>query len=280
MRNDYANWRVVTDYVSLPLLILACLGGVASLLRRQWLITGLLVWTALLAAVRAASLIHIPGANMMMSTAVIYFLYVPVGLLIGWLYAEILGWLHTHWRMGWLAGVAVLAAAALLGARTQSRIMQPSPHTIVTWPDIQAAQWIRANTPPDAAFLVEGFRIYSGTTAVGSDAGWWLPLLAGRSNSMPPQYALVEQSVSDGYTQRVVDLIDLLEEQSPASPQGISALCSWGITHVYIGQQRGLASFERLQLFAPQDLDSSPDFDLIYAQDRVRVYALDTRVCP
>ena len=190
--NDYAGWRDVTAYVSLPLLLLAGLGGAASLLRRQWLVAGLLIWTALLAAVRAASLINFPGANMMMSTAVIYFLYAPVGLLIGWLFGEIIGWLNARWRVGWLAGVILLGAAALLGARTQSRIMQPSPYTIVTWPDMQAARWIRANTPPDATFLVEGFRIYAGSTAVGSDAGWWLPLLAGRANTMPPQYALVE----------------------------------------------------------------------------------------
>ena len=77
----------------------------------------------------------------------------------------------------------------------------------------------------------------------------------------------------------MVDLVDLLEEQSPASPEGISALCSWGITHIYIGQQRGLASFERLQLYAPEDLEASPDFEQIYAQDRVRIYAFDTSVC-
>ena len=104
--------------------------------------------------------------------------------------------------------------------------MQVNPYSLVTWPDLNAAGWIGANTPADALFLVEGFRIYGGVTAVGSDAGWWLPLLAGRANTMPPQYALVEQPISPGYTQRVVDLVALLEEHSPASPQGIAgAVC-------------------------------------------------------
>ncbi|HMN62270.1 MAG TPA: hypothetical protein PJ988_18020, partial [Anaerolinea sp.] len=58
---DYANWRDMTAYVSLPLLILAGLGFVVALLRRRWLVAGLLVWTALLAAVRAATLIRLPG---------------------------------------------------------------------------------------------------------------------------------------------------------------------------------------------------------------------------
>ena len=138
----------------------------------------------------------------------------------------------------------------------------------------------RQNTDPGASFLVEGFRIYGGSTAVGSDAGWWLPLLAGRANSMPPQYALVERPVSPGYTQRVVDLIALLEDHRPSSPEGEAALCAWGVTHVYIGQQRGLASFERLQLFAPEDFEGSPAFRQVYAQDRVRVYAFDRGVCP
>ncbi len=280
LRNDYANWGYVTAFVSLPLLFLAGLGGALGLLRRQWLVAGLLVWVALLAAVRAAVLIHFPGANMMMSTAVMYFLYAPVGLLVGWLCGEALAWLRPRTRLGWLAGLVVLGLAALWGARLQSRMMQWNPYGLVTWPDRSAADWIDANTPADALFLVEGFRIYGGVTAVGSDAGWWLPLLAGRANTMPPQYALVEQPLSPGYTQRVVDLVALLEEHSPASPEGMQALCSWGITHVYIGQQRGLASIERLQLFAPEDFDNSPAYKLVYAQDRVRIYAFDTGVCP
>ncbi len=280
LRSDYANWSYVTSLVALPLLVLAGLGGALGVVRRHWLVAGLLLWTALLAAVRAATLIHFPGANMMMSTAVMYFLYAPVGLSAGWLCGEILGWLQARWRLGWAVGVVLLAAAALLGARMQSRMMAPNPYSLVAWPDLNAAGWIRKNTPVDALFLVEGFRIYGGSTAVGSDAGWWLPLLTGRANTMPPQYALVEQPASPGYTQRVVDLITLLEDQPPAGPQGLAALCSWGVTHVYIGQQRGLASFERLQLFAPQDFDSSPAFQLVYAQDRVRIYRLDTHLCP
>jgi uncharacterized membrane protein len=90
----------------------------------------------------------------------------------------------------------------------------------------------------------------------------------------------VEQPASPGYTQRVVDLITLLEDQPPDSPPAVTALCTWGVTHVYIGQQRGLASFERRQLFAPEDFEHSPAFQRVYAQDRVRIYAFDTRLCP
>ena len=65
---------------------------------------------------------------------------------------------------------------------------------MVTKPDRQAMTWIREHTPAQAKFLVEGFRIYGGRSVVGSDAGWWIPLLADRANTMPPQYALLNET--------------------------------------------------------------------------------------
>ena len=46
-----------------------------------------------------------------------------------------------------------------------------------------------------------------GDRSVGVDAGWWIPLLARRENTLPPQYALLaEKPISLDYSQRVVAL--------------------------------------------------------------------------
>ena len=140
--------------------------------------------------------------------------------------------------------------------------------------------WIRENTPPEARFLVEGYRVYEGFSTVGGDAGWWIPLLAGRENTMPPQYALLNEIPKDaGYTQRVVDLVTYLETVSPGSPEGIQMLCDWGITHVYVGQGQGETGAEVRQLFSPDELATSPALRTVYQQDRVHIFRLNPQAC-
>jgi hypothetical protein len=140
--------------------------------------------------------------------------------------------------------------------------------------------WIRENTPPKARFLVEGFRIYGGRSAVGADAGWWIPLLARRENTLPCQYALLNERPADPeYTQRVVDLVARLETTSLATPEGVQLLCDWGITHVYVGQGQGKVGAGAAQLFSPVPLITSPVLDPVYRQDRVYVFALNPQAC-
>jgi hypothetical protein len=128
--------------------------------------------------------------------------------------------------------------------------------------------------------LVEGHRIFQGYSAVGADGGWWIPLLAGRQNTMPPQYALLTEAPTEpGYSQEIVDLVTTLETNSPASPRGIQALCDWGITHVYIGQGQGEVGPEAVQLYSPTALAGSSAFSQVYRQDRVWIFALDPQSC-
>ncbi len=138
-------------------------------------------------------------------------------------------------------------------------------------------EWIRVHLPDNADFLVERI-IYKGKSILGSDAGWWIPLLAHRQNSIPPQYALMNASIQPNYTQRLIALVNKLQAISPGSEQGVSLLCSEGITHVYIGQEQGRVANRVMslgpQLFSPDELLSSQDYSLLYHQDRVYVFAL------
>jgi hypothetical protein len=140
--------------------------------------------------------------------------------------------------------------------------------------------WIQHNTDPDALFLVEGYTIYGGTSIVGSDAGWWLPLQAHRSNTVPPQYALLnERPEQPGYSQKLIDLTTRLLKSPPNSPDGFLLLCDWNIRYIYVGQQEGLVGLGTTQLFSPQALDESDRFERIYAQDRVHIYAIKPFAC-
>ncbi len=273
---DYLAWRDIETYVPLAMLIVAAIGLVLSLLRRSWIAAAVGLWFALLAALPAGRLIHLPGANYMQTFAVLIAAYIPISLLIGWLVAQVANLLPR--RAGRSVLALLLTCVALWGGAHQTRIVEPG-NIMVTRPDSRAMSWIRENTPEDSYFLVEGYYIF-GYALVGSDGGWWIPLLAGRSTSMPPQYAhLSEQPVVPGYSQALVGLVQQLDAVSPGSPEGLRTLCDWGFTHVYIGQGQGQVGYEARRLFSEEDLSGSPAFHRMYKQDRVSIYALDPEAC-
>jgi hypothetical protein len=277
---SYGGWRGATLYVSLPLLVAALGALIYSLMKRCWIVASVVLWVLVLASLVAGQVIGLPGANMMQHFAVMIALYIPVGLLVGWLIGQGVALAERRaGAVGRLAASVVIFAVAVWAAGVQMKIVQPS-YVMVTRPDMHAMAWIQENTPPNARFLVEGFRIYGGTSAVGADAGWWIPLLAGRENTMPPQYALFNEVPADeGYTRRVVDLVAQLEAISPASPRGVQLLCDWSITHVYVGQGQGEVGSGAVQLFSPEALGTSHLFYEVYRQDRVHVFSLDSRAC-
>lgn len=277
---SYRVWGDIASYVPLSLLIASLIALTWSLMRRHWTVTSVGLWVLGLASLVVARLIHLPGANLMQNFAILIALYIPVSLFVGWLVGQV-ALLAKQWmgKVGqWLVGVTIAASTVWAGVG-QIGIVQPS-YVMVTRPDTQAMTWIRDNTSPDAYFLVEGFRIYDGWTAVGADGGWWIPLLAGRRNSMPSQYALLnEASAEPEYSQRIVDLVTHLETNSPASPAGIQLLCDRGITHVYVGQGQGKTGADAVQLFSPKVLAASPVFTTVYQQDRVYIFALAPQAC-
>ncbi len=278
---DYQVWRELPNYIPIPLLAGAAAGFVWSMLRKQRTVILVVLWTIVLVSLKMGSLIRIPGANMLQNFAVIIAMYIPVGLLTGWLIGEIARLIGKERRVvGPLLCSLSLIGVGVAGFPNQQRIVQPSTFALVNRPDIRAMAWIRQNTPADARFLVEGFRIYEGRSVVGADAGWWIPLLAGRMNTMPPQYALLNETPADpGYSQRVVDLVAELEQHSPGSPEGLQRLCEEGITHVYVGQGQGNIGAGAVQLFSPDDLAVSPALRLVYREDRVWIFALNPSAC-
>jgi len=280
--SDYRGWRDLFSYVSEPVLALGILGVAWALARKRWQVAALVLWVGLLSSIVALSLVRLPGANMMQSFAVLIALYIPVGFSAGWLIGEAAEAVINRWQpFGKIAIVVFFLAAVAWGVWKQRAIVAPKYFAMVTQPDRRAMDWIRKHTPEDSRFLVEGFAIYNGTMIVGSDAGWWIPLLARRANTMPPQYALFNEIPTQaGYTQSLVNLINNLQLFFPPSPEGLKQLCDLGITHAYIGQDQGNVSTSgNTQLFSPQALSASEAFEMIYHQDRVYIFLLKPEVC-
>jgi hypothetical protein len=207
-------------------------------------------------------------------------LYIPVGMVVGVgagrLAQAMAG--SAASRRGPLVAALLLALAAW-GAYSQGSLLDRSM-AIVTKPDILAMDWIKNNTSPDARFLVQGFAIYDDTSVVGADGGWWIPLLAGRDNTMPPQYALLaEQPLQPGYSQAMTDLVKGLRASGATSRQGLDLMCAAGVTHIYQGQGRGAVGANATPLYSSSALAASSALRPVYRRDRVEIYALAPGVC-
>jgi hypothetical protein len=289
VKTEYLIWRDIDLYVPAFLRYLFIIGFLWSLVRRQWRATLVGLWAAGLAGLVATRLIQLPGAEQMQNFSVLIALYMPVGLLVGWFVGDLVEWLAARaktapalkWGAWGRAGFSgFLLAAGLVGFVKQMGVVDPA-YALVDPADEVAMRWIKENTPPDAVFVVNGFLIYDGYLAAGSDAGWWIPLLAGRQNTMPPQYALFNETESiPGYGRAVVDLVATLEEDPPTTRVGLRALCNFGVTHVYIGQGQGRIAMEVLDPYLdPAELADSDDFELQYHQDRVWIFSLGDGTC-
>jgi len=277
---DYVVWRDIFFYVPQFLLLSAGACLTWAILARQSFVVGIGLWTLGLASLVAGRLIRLPGANMMQNFAIVIALYMPVSLVVGWGAGRLVG-LFTQ-KHGPTRGMVVsmlLLVAALWGTKTRLGDVDLS-FALVNRPDLRAMAWIREHTSSQAKFLVEGFRIYGGYTAVGADAGWWIPLLTQRQNTIPPQYAMFnERPIDAGHTQSVVARIAVLEEIPLSSREVLPLLCEANISHAYVGQGQGNVGAGVVQLFDPQDLNDSPFFEPTYHRDRVWIFDFDTSMC-
>jgi len=277
---DYRMWQQLTLFVPLPLLVMAALGLIWSLIRRRWGMVAVGLWAVALAALKSADLLNLPAIGLLTSFAVIIAWYMPISMLGAEFAGNLAQWL-TGWRprLGQVVVIGGLLLASLWGAREQMAVIDPY-HEMVTHADRAAMDWIAGQIPADALFAVNGFTVYGDTSIVGADGGWWIPLLARRQTTMPPQYALLNEIPSEpGYLQRLTKLVLDLQAAPATSPEGRQLLCENGITHVYIGQGQGLVGSPRPALFSAADLAASPAFDTLYHQDRVWIFAFDRSLC-
>lgn len=283
VRSEYEQWRGIALYVS-PLLMVLAGGGLAWGLTQRGRRMGVAtigLWAVGLAALTATRLIRLPGSNHMASFAIMIGLYMPIGLLGGYLIDSVLHNLEPLKAWAKVVAVGGLFIVTLWGIRERSAVIKHA-YRLVAPADVAAMDWIRTNTLSDARFLVDGFLIYNGQSVVGSDAGWWIPLLAGRQNTMPPQYALLNEKPNQpGYDKAVTNLVAELRRAGVTSPEGIRLLCQYGVTHVYVGQGQGQIALPPPEPMLPlSKLEASPHFAALYRQDKVGVFAFDTSVCP
>jgi hypothetical protein len=250
------------------LLFAVALGYSLWLRKRGSLLIGLW-WFFLLIATNPAWL-HLPGSGAISNFALFIATYILWGVLVGILVADMFTYL-TSLRFGTILVMLVVVVTSLLGARERLRDLRISQHAMVTRPDLRAMKWIQEHTSEDARFLVNSFFAYGDSVIVGSDGGWWLPLLAGRENTVPPLNYDFESAPWEGYRSSLHSLAREIIEYDFGDPELIESLDLQRITHIYIGQRQGSINHSNGFLIVEQ-LVEEPYYELLYHQDCVWIF--------
>jgi hypothetical protein len=106
----------------------------------------------------------------------------------------------------------------------------------------------------------------------GSDGGWWLPLLTGRQNSVPPMGYNSELDMAAPYRLQVHELASQVQTLGVDDPATLATMEEQGISYVYIGQKQGETNYAGPGRLDPQILLDSPHYRLVYHQDRVWIF--------
>ncbi|MGD2144086.1 MAG: hypothetical protein PVF54_06380 [Anaerolineae bacterium] len=261
----------LTEYLGPALWLLTLVAAAVGMWRRRREVLLLAVWCCLLFIATNPRLLQLPGSGTISNFALFIAAYIPAAVLIGYLLGEAMGKVTTS-RVCNVA-VAILATAVSLWAvRARLSDVRPSEHALVTRPDLRAMAWMRENTSEDSRFLVNSFFAYGGGVIVGSDGGWWLPLLAERENTVPPLNYGTERGPSSGYREWVNAATAQMQEAGIDDPETRALLEQRNVTHVYVGQQQGRVNYIGPHVLDPETIAQSEHYQPVYHRDRVWVF--------
>ncbi len=239
----------------------------------------ILVWWLLNLLATNPAWLGLPGTGTISNFTLFISAYLPAGILIGGSAGLVARTKNQqqpepklHFRAT-LLPVLLLAGGCLLaifGSLARMDDGQPANFALVTNPDLRAANWLQANTLPSDRFLVNAFKAFNDTAVVGSDGGWWLPLLAGRQTFLNPLNAGFEQG-SGIPGSADAHIVDAIQNFGIGDPRVLELLAGHGITHIYIGQQNGSVNSDS-PLLEIEDLLRNPDYAPVYNQDRIWIF--------
>ncbi|MFC2042744.1 hypothetical protein ACFLUA_01145 [Chloroflexota bacterium] len=260
-----------------------------GLWRREKGITLLSLWWFLILLATNPQWLNLPGAGAISNFAVFISSYIPVSIIIG----STIGWLVNDWlkksspvdihystggkkTYAWSGIVLTIMVLllSLLGFSQRMNDLEVAKHSLVTRPDLLAAARIREEQKTDTQFLVNSMFAYGDSRIVGTDGGWWLPLLTLHQTTQPPINYGIERGPKSNYHLWINALAASIRSSGINDPKVLEMLNERGITHVYIGQKQGSVNSPSL-LLDPDQMNASPHYNPIYHQDLVWIFEIN-----
>jgi hypothetical protein len=285
--SDYNAIGSIFNYLPAPLWILLAFSAGWLLWQQSKPAAVFSLWWFLALLAANPQWLNLPGSGILSSFTVFIAVYIPAGVLIGAAFGnevnKLEAWLGSNIsRFPQPSSLFKPAASAflillimlpgILGARQRVDEIRISQYAMVARPDMRAAAWIRDNLPEGSRFLVNSFFAYGNSVVVGSDGGWWLPLLAQRPTTLPPLNYGLENDPWIGYRQWINSLVAEIQDKGLRHSDVMASLNDRKVTHIYIGQQQGRVNYSGPYVFDPEYLLASPQYRLVYHQDRVWIF--------
>jgi len=304
---DLQSYNVVgnlTQYLPIALWLLLPLAIAWGIRRQHKGIMLTCLWAYLLLIAANPAWLKLPGTGAINNFAIFIAIYIFAGILLGGVAGMLVdrfvsnewqadlsvqltnGWKASLLRLGVVGikknsrsikwadiGIALLLIGmSIIGARQRLNDLQPERYALASRPDLRAASWIKDNLPSDANLLVNFFFAYGGSLIVGSDGGWWLPLLADRQTTLPPLNYGTEKGQQVNYKQQVNSLATAIQEKGITNPDVLIMLRNEKVTQVYIGQRQGRVNYGGPPMLDPVQMMNDQHFQVIYHQDRVWIF--------
>jgi hypothetical protein len=188
-----------------------------------------------------------------------------MGIVVGVAVEEVLQLLGRQRRQSVARAVVVLILLAGFVA-SHLRVLDIEPHRyFVTGEDVEAMNWIAANTDEDALFAVNAY-FWFPHHPHGTDAGYWIPYFTGRD--ITAGVMLLSLATPD-YQASVVQLSQAAEDLT-VDGSSLEELRSLGVDYIYVGAK---GDFSGPSLDAVQ-LRNDTDVKLVYQTPHVAILEL------
>lgn len=251
------------------LIALSLCGLFWGLYKRERAVILTALWVAIVIFVTNPTILSLPSTWLVNNASLAISLFVPFAIMGGYLLASLFvrwslvnssggHWSFRPWSLGILS--LVIGSVALWGASGMLSIVNPST-VLATRDDVAAMDWIRRHVPSDAVFLIN-VRHWQGGTYVGTDGGYWIPLLTGHDTILPPAIYIYGSSE---YVKGINDFAEaIIAVESFDEESTRQLLDDNGVTHVYIGARGGSIT--------PRTLMGSSYYRPVYSNGAVWIF--------
>jgi hypothetical protein len=258
------TWSYLASALGKQALVLAGLGVVWGIIKKQRLPFIMIAWVILLFFLANLGALKLPGGEMVNISSVEIMLFIPISILGGYFIHELLAqWKEIIPNRLAVPSLGILVVfsgfVVFLGARQLVPILNPI--TILTRnADLQAIQWISENIPASETIVINPFAWGYGLYA-GNDGGFWISPLSGRKSLPPPVlYGISpEASQINSFSQQVISL-------APDPTALWELMHSYQLHYIFIGARGGV--------FFPGKLTASNLFSTLYHQAGAWVLAV------
>lgn len=159
--------------------------------------------------------------------------------------------------------LGLLVCAGIGWGAWETRDVINNSTNLVTQADLDAAAWIKENTPADSRFFINSTQ-WMNEVYRGVDGGYWLTLLTGREALVPPAlYTLGEKATVDRITRQVKAAAKL----TTCDEAFWNLMKDATLTNLYI--REGAGSLQ------PAGLEACSGVEPLYRRGGVFLYALD-----